>query len=56
MIKLEWVCDKCGNIDTYESVSNYLLDISEMIGLKCKKCKTIFELIMRYCQNKTRVC
>lgn len=46
MIKVEWVCDKCGSIDVYESLSDHPLDISEMIGLKCKKCKTIFELVI----------
>jgi len=47
MIKLEWICANCGAIHIYESLSNDPLDISEMIGLKCKKCKSIFELIMR---------
>jgi len=48
MIKLEWICGECGSIHTYEAISNAPLDISEMIGLKCKKCKSIFELIIRH--------
>jgi len=49
MIKLEWICDNCGTVQIYEALSNDPLDISEMIGLRCKKCKSIFELIIRRC-------
>jgi len=47
MIKLEWICADCDTVQTYENLNNDPLKTSEMIRIKCKKCKNIFELIMR---------
>jgi len=48
LIKLDWICDDCGTVGTYEGLSDYPLDVSEMIPLKYKKCKSIFELVIRH--------